>query len=70
MDQRPSIPEPRICTPTKLQGANLTGARLNGAKLRGAKYNDATQFPDGFDPANHAMVFDDEEDAVILNGVS
>ena len=33
-----------------LQGANLSGANLSGAFLGGATYNDATVWPDGFNP--------------------
>jgi uncharacterized protein YjbI with pentapeptide repeats len=46
---------------TNLQGANLKGSDLRGALLReadfiGAEYNDATQFPEGFNPEERGMV--------------
>ena len=37
-------------TGAKLFGANLTGADLTAAKLAGTTYNDATVWPQGFDP--------------------
>ncbi|MFC1758683.1 pentapeptide repeat-containing protein [Planctomycetota bacterium] len=50
-------------------GANMTGADLSHASLvditrietvdlDGARYNEFTQFPDGFDPVQHGMVFE------------
>ena len=33
-----------------LRGANLSGANLSGAFLGGATYDDATIWPDGFNP--------------------
>ena len=39
-----------------LQRANLKGANLQGADLQGAGYNDATRFPQGFNPEERGMV--------------
>jgi uncharacterized protein YjbI with pentapeptide repeats len=33
-----------------LYGAKLTGANLTGADLRSAMYDNATEWPEGFDP--------------------
>ncbi len=40
---------------TQLQGANLRDAKLRGTILTDAEYDDATVFPDGFNPRASGM---------------
>jgi len=46
-----------IGTTTCLQGANLSDAILKYTILTKAEYDEQTQFPNGFDPAQNGMVF-------------
>jgi uncharacterized protein YjbI with pentapeptide repeats len=39
-----------------LHAADFTGANLEGADFSGAVYDDATIFPEGFDPAQRGMI--------------
>ena len=39
-----------------LKGANLEGANLQGTDFRGTEYDDATRFPEGFNPGERGMV--------------
>lgn len=51
-----------------LEGADLTGARLDGANLTGCEYNDATRFPEGFNPSANGMVWVDPRRVFIRPG--
>ena len=41
-----------------LTGANLTGANLTGANLSGAMADEATIWPEGFDPVVAGVIFE------------
>jgi len=45
---------------TILRGADLSTAKLDGCNLTGAVYDDATRFPQGFDPTMARMVHVDD----------
>jgi uncharacterized protein YjbI with pentapeptide repeats len=40
---------------TRLSGANLSKAIIEDCDFSGAEYDDATRFPEGFDPHKHGM---------------
>ena len=42
-----------------LRGANLRGANLSGADVREVWYDDATEWPEGFDPRRAGARFED-----------
>lgn len=47
---------------TDLSGAVLLKANLSGAKLEGAIYNNATTFPEGFNPEDHDMIKEESQE--------
>jgi uncharacterized protein YjbI with pentapeptide repeats len=58
--RRANLGRDRLHGGTMLQGAIFTDADVEGAVFDGAEYNEATVFPDGFDPAAHGLVFSRE----------
>lgn len=41
---------------TDLSGADLSAALIEAVDFSGAKYDDATKFPEGFDPSRHGLL--------------